>query len=136
MAVYKRQEVPALLKSVERGETAPVYLLFGERYLCQEIANDLVCRLLPDEALRLNSLKIIDGDQEEVGATVNMLKTYSLFGTRQVIRVMDSQILYSKVVASALWDKARKGWDGKEPKKALRYLTQMLALADLAPADW
>ena len=90
MAVYKRQEVPALLKSVERGEIAPVYLLFGERYLCQEIANDLVCRLLPDEALRLNSLKIIDGDQEEVGATVNMLKTYSLFGTRQVIRVMDS----------------------------------------------
>jgi DNA polymerase-3 subunit delta len=136
MAVYKRQEVPALLKGVERGEIVPVYLLFGERYLCQEIANDLVCRLLPDEALRLNSLKIIDGDQEEVGATINMLKTYSLFGTRQVLRVMDSQILYSKVVAGALWDKARKGWEAKEPKKALRFLTQMLALADLAPADW
>ncbi|HEX9714062.1 MAG TPA: DNA polymerase III subunit delta [Desulfurivibrionaceae bacterium] len=136
MAVYKRQEVPALLKGVERGEIVPVYLLFGERYLCQEIANDLVCRLLPDEALRLNSLKIIDGDQEEVGATINMLKTYSLFGARQVLRVMDSQILYSKVVAGALWDKARKGWEAKEPKKALRFLTQMLALADLAPADW
>ena len=136
MAVYKRQEVNTLLKGVERGERAQVYLLFGERYLCQEIAHELVCRLLPDEAHRLQSLKAIDGDQEEVGATVNMLKTYSLFGTRQVIRVMDSQILYSKVVASALWDKARKGWDGKEPKKSLRYLAQMLALADLAPADW
>ena len=136
MAVYKRQEVHTLLKGVERGEIAPVYLLFGERYLCQEIANDLVCRLLPDEARRQSSLKVIDGDQEEVGATVNMLKTYSLFGTRQVIRVMDSQILFSKVVASALWDKARKGWEGKEPKKALRFLTQMLALAELAPADW
>lgn len=136
MAVYKRQEVPALLKGVERGEAAPVYLLFGERYLCQEIANDLVCRLLPDEALRPGSLKIIDGDQEEIGATINMLKTYSLFGARQVFRVMDSQILYSKVVAGALWDKARKGWEAKEGKKALRYLTQMLALAELAPADW
>ena len=136
MAVYKRQEVHALLKGVERGETAPVYLLFGERYLCQEIANDLVCRLLPDESQRLNNLKTIDGDQEEMGATINMLKTYSLFGAKQVIRVMDSQILFSKVVASALWDKARKAWDGKEPKKALRYLAQMLALADLAPTDW
>ncbi|MDP2758386.1 MAG: DNA polymerase III subunit delta, partial [Desulfurivibrionaceae bacterium] len=136
MPVYKRQEVNTLLKNVERGETAPVYLLFGERYLCQEVANDLVCRLLPDAALRQNSLKVIDGDQEEVGATVNMLKTYSLFGGRQVIRVMDSQILFSKVVASALWDKARKGWEGKEPKKALRFLTQMLALAELVPADW
>ena len=136
MAVYKRQEVNTLFRCVEGGETVPVYLLFGERYLCQEIANDLVCRLLPDEARRLSSLKVIDGDQEELAATVNMLKTYSLFGTRQVIRVMDSQILYSKVVASALWDKARKGWEGKESKKALRYLTQMLALAELAPADW
>ncbi|MBU2539361.1 MAG: DNA polymerase III subunit delta [Proteobacteria bacterium] len=136
MTVYKRQEVQTLLKSVERGETSPVYLLFGERYLCQEIVNELVCRLLPDEASRLNSLKAIDGDQEEVGATINMLKTYSLFGGRQVFRVMDSQILYSKVVAGALWDKARKAWGGKEPKKAFRYLAQMLALGDLAPADW
>src|SRR3989338_1907464 len=136
MAIYKRQEVHTLLKGVERGEIAPVYLLFGERYLCQEIANDLVCGLLPDEARRQSSLKAIDGDQEEVGAMVNMLKTYSLFGTRQVIRVMDSQILYSKVVAGALWDKARKGWEGKESKKALRFLIQMLALAELAPADW
>ncbi|MFH1021314.1 MAG: DNA polymerase III subunit delta [Pseudomonadota bacterium] len=136
MTVYKRQEVHALLKRMERGETAPVYLLFGERYLCQEMANDLICRLLPDESRRQSNLKLIDGDQEEVGATVNMLKTYSLFGTRQVIRVMDSRILYSKVVAGALWDKARKGWEGKEPKKALRFLTQMLALAELAPADW
>jgi DNA polymerase-3 subunit delta len=39
-------------------------------------------------------------------------------------------------VAAALWDKARKARDEKEPKKSLRYLTQMLALADLAPADW
>ncbi|MBU4117448.1 MAG: DNA polymerase III subunit delta [Proteobacteria bacterium] len=136
MTVYKRQEVQTLFKGVERGETSPVYLLFGERYLCQEIANNLVCRLLPDEAHRLNSLKTIDGDQEEVGATVNMLKTYSLFGGRQVFRVMDSQILYSKVVAGVLWDKARKSWGGKEPKKAFRYLAQMLALGDLAPADW
>ncbi|MFA7383448.1 MAG: DNA polymerase III subunit delta [Desulfurivibrionaceae bacterium] len=136
MTVYKRQEVHAMLKGVERGQMAPVYLLFGQRYLCQEIANDLVCRLLPDEARRQSSLKVIDGDQEEVGATVNLLKTYSLFGTRQVIRVMDSQILYSKVVAGALWDKARKGWEGKEPKKALRFLSQMLALAELVPADW
>lgn len=136
MTVYKRQEVHTLLKAVTNGQTAPVYLLFGERYLCQEIANDLVCRLLPDEALRPSSLKSIDGDQEEIGATINMLKTYSLFGGRQVLRVMDSQILYSKVVASTLWDKACKAWDGKEPKKALRFLMQMLALAELVPADW
>lgn len=136
MTVYKRQEVNSLLNAVAGGKTSPVYLLFGERYLCREIANDLVCRLLPDEALRRNSLKIIDGDQEEPAATINMLRTYSLFGGRQVIKVMDSRILYSRMVAGDLWDKARKAWDGKEPKKALRYLTQMLALVELTPADW
>ncbi len=136
MPLYKRQDLASLYAAMDRGEFAPVYFLFGERYLCQEVANELVSRLLPDEKSRSASLKNIDGDQEEIGATINQLKTYSLFGGRQVLRVSDSKILFSKVVAKTLWEKARKAWEAKEPGRARRFLTQMLGLVELAPADW
>jgi DNA polymerase-3 subunit delta len=136
MPGYKRNDVPELLNSVENGKTAPVYLVFGERYLCLDVANELVLRLLPDESQRVAGLKNIDGDQEDVAATVNLLKTYSLFGGRQVIRVVDSKILFSKVVAKTLWDKAVKANAAQDPKRASRCLGQMLALAEMELADW
>ncbi|MGV1100675.1 DNA polymerase III subunit delta [Thiovibrio sp. JS02] len=136
MPLYTRQDIARLFTALKKGERSPVYFLFGERYLCQEVANDLVCQLLPEEKQRLSSLKNIDGDQEDIPATINMLKTYSLFGGGQVLRVTDSRILYSKVVAATLWEKAQKGWAAKEPRRAARFLAQMLTLADLVPADW
>lgn len=125
-----------MLRSVENGSTAPVYLVFGERYLCLDVANELVLRLLPNEAQRATGLKNVDGDQEDVGATVNLLKTYSLFGGRQVIRVVDSRILFSKVVARDLWEKAVRAHGARDGKRASRYLGQMLALAEMELADW
>lgn len=136
MPTYKRQEVPKLLKAIQAGEAVPVYLVFGERYLCQEVANDLANQLLPEEGARAAGLKNIDGDQEDVAATINLLKTYSLFGGRQVLRVMDSKILFSKVVAKALWDKAQKAYAAKDATRARRTLAQMLALADISLEDW
>ncbi len=136
MPVYKRQELANLYKEMEQGDTPAVFLVHGERYLCQEVAAELVQRLLPDEASRVNGLRQVDGEQEDPEATLNLLKTYSLFGGKQVIRVMDSRILYSKVVAKNLWEKAQKGYGAKDMKRAARYLAQVLSLADLALADW
>jgi len=136
MPVYKRQEIAKLYAEMDKGERSPLYFLFGERYLCQEVANDLVNRLLPEEKQRLGALKNIDGDQEDIAATINLLRTYSLFGNRQVLRVTDSRILFSKIVARTLWEKAQKAWETKEPKRAQRYLAQMLALAELCVSDW
>lgn len=136
MALYKKKEIGRLLKIIEEGGISPVYLLFGERYLCQEAATALVSRLLPDEINRRTGLKLVDGEQENPAATISMLKTYSLFGGTQVIRVTDSQIFFPRMVAEKLWEKARQAWEEKDPPRALRYLAQMLALADLTPADW
>jgi len=136
MALYKKNEFGKLLKSIEDGSISPVYLLFGERYLCREAAAGLVLRLLPDEAARRTGLKTIDGEQENPAATIGMLKTYSLFGGRQVFRVSDSQIFHSRVVAEKLWEKAQLAWEEKDQARAGRYLAQMLALAELTPADW
>ncbi|MBU0968182.1 MAG: DNA polymerase III subunit delta, partial [Proteobacteria bacterium] len=134
-----------LLSEIKGGLIRPVYLIFGDRYLCQEVADDLVRHLLPDEKQRNLGLRRIDGEQEDVAQTMSHLQTYSLFAGREVIRVMDSQIFFSKAVAKNFWDKAKKAASEAKAEKAGRYLLKMIhaggldrdeSLQDLSGAQW
>lgn len=136
MPVYGRQDLAGLWTRLQKGETAPVYLLFGDRYLCRETADAIVSRLQPGADRHSTGLTSIDGEQEEIGQTISMFRTFSLFGGRRILRVNDSRILYSKNVASTFWQKAAKAHASQEPGRARGCLRQMLALAGLLPADW
>ncbi len=136
MPVYSRKDIPALLQSIDQGSVVSVYLICGDRALCQQAADDLVRRLLPDEGQRRQNLILVDGDREEPDQTLARLKTFSLFPGRRVIRVKDSKLFYSKEVARTLWDKAVKARADKDARRVQRYLLEMLGLAELSGTDW
>lgn len=135
MATYTRQQLPELLKSIDQGDSSQVYLIFGERYLCRQAAEQILAGLLPDEKQRAGGLVLVDGDREEPGRTLNELRTYSMFGGRRVIRVMDSRLLHSKVVAKTLWEKAAGYYRNNDLQAAGRYLGQVLEIGGMTPAD-
>lgn len=135
MPIYKRQEIPALLQAIDKGDTSQIYLVFGERYLCQQATDQILKHLLPNEGQRSGNLVLIDGDQEEPAQTLNQLRTYSLFGGQRVIRVMDSRLLHSKVIAKNLWEKAVKKYQDNDFGGAGRYLRQVLDIGGITPAD-
>jgi DNA polymerase-3 subunit delta len=135
MSVYKRQEIPKLLEEINQGVTSQVYLLFGERYLCRNAAQELITHLLPEKESHASSLQHIDGDQEDFNRTLNLLKTYSLFSGRKIFWVTDTKLFYSKGVAKNVWEKASEKNERNEPEQALRYLLQMLNLAAVSPQE-
>jgi len=135
MSVYKRQEISKLFNDIKQGATAPVYLLFGERYLCRNTAQELIDLLLPEKEQRNTRLHHIDGDQEDVNRTLNLLKTFSLFSGRTVYWVTDTKLFYSKGITKNVWDKACEKNERNEPGPALRYLLQMLNLAAVSPQE-
>jgi len=135
MPVYKRQEIPALLEKIKHHDTVQIYLLFGERYLCRNAAQELIDLLLPEEEHRTTGLQHIDGDQEDFGRTLNLLKTYSLFAGRKIFWVTDTKLFYSKGVAQKVWEKACEKKERNETGPALRYLLQMLNLASVSPQE-
>jgi DNA polymerase-3 subunit delta len=135
MSVYKRQEIPRVLNDIQQGNTAQVYLLFGERYLCRNAAQELIDHLLPDRENHATSLLHIDGDYEDFARTLNLLKTFSLFSKRQIIWVTDTKLFYSKGVAKNVWEKACEKKERNEPAKACRYLLQMLNLGGVTPQE-
>jgi len=139
MTVYKRRDIPEILKKTAQGETSPFYLIHGERYLCRNAADELLDVLLPTTDYTLeqktNRIHEIDGDQEDFSRTLNLLKTYSLFPGRQVVRVTDTKLFYAKGAAKTLWDKVCRAYHTKELSKAARYLAELLEVAGLSIAE-
>lgn len=135
MSIFKRSELPGLLKAMGRGEKASVYLVVGERFLCQQAAGEIVVHLLPDERQRASCLTQLDGEQEEPGQTLNQLRTYSLFGGRRVIKVADTRLLFSKVVGKTLWERAAQAQENNDLAAAARCLRQFLELEGLSGSD-
>jgi len=144
MAVYKRKDTDKMLKAVEQGKTSALYLLIGERFLCGQVADQLIDVLIPDPDMRQRCVKLVDGDEENLAETLAFLKTYSLFSGKQVIRVSDTRLFHSKAVAKKIWKSAQKAFSKKDSKSALKYLQQLADLArqnpedlaGLSPANW
>ncbi len=131
---YNRTDLQKLYDSIDQGNLHPVYLLFGERYLCAQAAKELTSHLLDNAKTQENVLKI-DGDQENVTNTMNKLRTFSLFGTKQVIMVTDSRLFHSKAVGKNIWKKAKQSFDKDDHQKTGDYLAQLACLGGLSPQD-
>ncbi len=144
MPIYTRDNLPALLAQPATGQSQ-VYLLFGERYLCQNAAEQLEQVLLGKTG---GIVHPIDGDQENLASTLAKLRSFSLLPGRQIYRVTDTRLFLSKQVAKNIWDKALKAHtDGKTEQagRALRGLMESGGidphaldnnLDSMAPAEW
>lgn len=131
MAEYKREDAAKAVQAIQNGKIAPIYLVFGDRFLGGQLADDLIHSLIPDSQQLKQNLKLIDGDKELPLQTLNILKTYSLFPGRQVVKVVDSQLLFSKKTGKPLWLKASKAAEEKDFVRAGRYLQGLIRLGQM-----
>jgi DNA polymerase-3 subunit delta len=131
MALITRDQLDTMLKDMQHTGPPQVYLLFGERFLCQQAA-DTICKNL---LLGGGNCHMVDGETEEFSTTLNRVASYSLFPGRQVYRVTDTKLFHSVKVAGSLWKKALLAQQGNEPEKAVRYLKAMIESAGLDGSD-
>lgn len=128
MALIKRSELQTGLREGKLQLSSPVFLFFGERFLCREAADLVQHNLLAQQP---GAVHTIDGDIEDPGQTLARLMSFSLLPGRQIYRVADSRIFHSKSVASDIWQKAIAAYQGGRTKPALRHLQSMVQAVGL-----
>ena len=129
MPVFTRDTLPALLGDLGK-QTAKVYVLFGERYLCQSAAFQIESGLLKPGG----TLHHIDGDQEDISATLVKLRSFSLLPGCQLYKVTDTRLFHSKQVAKSIWERAVKAHRENHAERASRALHALIHAGDLNPA--
>ena len=122
MAVFTRDQLDPMLKNIQHTDPPQVYLLFGERYLCQQAADSICKNLLLDGG----NCHLVDGETEEFSTTLNRLASYSLFPGRQIYRVTDTKLFHSVKVAGSLWKKTVQARQDNDRVKTARYLKAMI----------
>ena len=132
---YNRQNLPQLLKDMKEGQSLPVYLIFGERFLCRQVAKSLIAALVPNEKEQRQAVVKIDGDNEDPEKTIASLRTFSLFGGRQIFQVNDTRLFLSKAVGKTVWQKAHEAFLADNREDAGKYLAQLAGLGGLEPDE-
>ncbi len=130
MPVFDRNSIKTLVREIEQGTVLPVYLFCGDRYLCRQAADQVARALCADNG----TVHPIDGDSEDINATIAKLRSFSLLPGRQVLRVNGTRLFLSKKVAKSLWSRAEKAKDDK-PGRAAALLRSMMAAGGLAAGE-
>lgn len=145
MALHPRTELAAVLRDIEAGNRKQVYLVFGERYLCRQTAEELEQTLL--ESNPPGAVHSIDGALEDEATLLSRLVSFSLLPGLQIYRVADTRLFLSKQVGAAVWEKVLKASRDGKPEAASRQLQNLLVLggvsagetgtfSDIAPDQW
>lgn len=129
MPLYTRDTLPELLAQAATGP-ARVFLLFGERYLARNAAEQLEQALLEGSG---GAVHPIDGDQENIAATLAKFRSFSLLPGRQIYRVTDTRLFLSKQVAKTIWERACKAHAEGKADQVGRALRALLESGGLSP---
>jgi DNA polymerase III subunit delta len=115
-----------IVADIQRGERAPVYLLFGDELLAREGAKAIVDALVP-EAHRSLSVETVGDD--EVASVAGRLRTLPLFGGVKVVVVRDTRAFVCKQNLGELFRRSRDAWKEGDDKRAIRLLLQATGAA-------
>ena len=96
MPEIKHQTFYQHLKESEKLSFAPVYLIYGEEFLYQELIHHIVNAIIPDSTKQRHNYEIIQHQTvDQIVDVVERLNTYSFFSEKKIIELKNSGEIYS-----------------------------------------
>lgn len=137
--VTSYKDLSKVLAEIQRGKVAPVYLLYGDEFLCKSALKALLDAVVPTSARGLN-YEALDGAMVSIHEIVGRLNTFPLLPSAKVIAVHGAKTFYSSMSADELLRRSREAFERQDLNGAARYFFHLLmssglSLDDLSPAD-
>lgn len=131
MPIYTYKDVSQILAQAEKGRPAPIYLIAGDSYLSQDVHQQLISRLLPEER-RIFNLETVDGEKEDLHSILERLHTFPFFPGRKVVSVKNPVQIFSPGSQDRLWKKAEEAWQKGQPERSARLIRTLLQQTGLS----
>lgn len=131
MPIYTYKDVSQILAQAEKGQPAPIYLIAGDSYLSQDVHQQLISRLLPEERHSFN-LETVDGEKEDLHSILERLHTFPFFPGRKVVSVKNPVQIFTPGSQDRLWKKAEEAWQKGQPERCARLIQTLLQQSGLS----
>jgi len=126
--------LPELLAEIKAGTICPVYLLYGDEFLCRSAFKSVLGALVPPHHQDLN-YEAIDGAGENVYEIIQHLNTFPLIPSAKVVAVHGTRIFYSAVVMDDLLGRSKEAFEMEGLEESARYLLYTLSMAGMSLDD-
>ena len=130
-------DLPAYLARTEASGASSwpsALLLFGEEMLVKQALDRVLTAILGDDA-RGVAYEVVEGLNENVGAALERVNTFSLLSQTKVVAFTDARLFHSRQTADRLWEQAGKAAQAGDMKKAARLFLDILSLQNLVLED-
>ncbi|CAB1063389.1 DNA polymerase III delta subunit (EC [Olavius sp. associated proteobacterium Delta 1] len=134
MPIINYKDLKKYIEELGNNPFAPVYLIYGEEMLTQNVFDTLLDVLVPPSERSIN-YEPLDGTQENIHDVIGRANTYSLLPGIKVIALRDSKIFYAGQDKDRLLDNAKKAYDDDNIKKAAGHLRGLMSLLNLSFED-
>ena len=124
----------AYLNKLQEDAFARIYLVCGDEYLCQDAADRLIRKIMP-ESNRSIAFEVFDGENDDILKAIDQLNTYSLLSQQKVVIIRDCRIFYSQQESERIYEKARQAFLDQDIEKACGYFVGYLAVLNLDIED-
>jgi DNA polymerase-3 subunit delta len=126
--------LPEVLAEIKAGTICPVYLLYGDEFLCRSAFKSVLGALVPPHHQDLN-YEAIDGAGENVYEIIQHLNTFPLIPSAKVVAVHGTRIFYSAVVMDDLLGRSKEAFEMEGLEESARYLLYALSMAGISLDD-
>jgi len=138
MKEIHHKQFPAYLKTTakdkDRQGFAPVFLIYGEEYLCKTALESLLDALIPGPSRNLN-FEPVDSTDDGVVDAVKRVNTYAFVPGRKVVAIQDAQVFHSGKDTEKILAVVKKSCEADNMKKAAVHFLKLLALMNLSLED-
>lgn len=134
MSELSYKALPEVLAEIKAGTICPVYLLYGDEFLCRSAFKSVLGALVPLHHQDLN-YEAIDGAGENVYEIIQHLNTFPLIPSAKVVAVHGTRIFYSAVVMDDLLGRSKEAFEMEGLEESARYLLYALSMAGISLDD-
>lgn len=129
MPLIQQQHLKTYLEKIRGGASHPVYLIFGEPFLCDRALSALLRELLSDTDGF--GYEPFDGAVADVREVIEKLSTFSLFSEKRVVVLLDAKGFSAKTDADGILKKSKEKYDIGDLRSAARYFLSWMAASNM-----
>ena len=128
------QQFETYISKLSEKDFSPIYLIFGEEFLCQKALNKLSKILLMGADPNV-SYEVLEGDPANTIDAIDRVNTFSMLAVKKVVVLSNSRIFYEKKNNDALIENAKQAVEDDDLRKGSKIFLDFLSINGLKLED-
>jgi len=114
----------------------PVYLIFGEEFLYQQVTRELLNAIIPDPARQKHNYEVVNHREEgQVSDVIERMNTYSFFSEKKIMELRDATVFVASHNQGNVLQKIKQQYENNNFEKAAKQFLNLLSRLQIDMAD-